>query len=835
MKLLLSQGPRKLFASRLGKIMASQKDLRCFRSRFVCSASRALTLAYSSKLLSAIWLSLLLTWALPARAQVQQPFVFAVNTAGPSPGILVFSRNDATGLLTPVSGSPFPSKAPVNRLALDFNGRFLFAATSVNNIEMYTINSSTGALQEVPNSPFASTHTSSPAFLSTESIGQFLYVIDLNGSHANVSAVESFQIDSVNLDLIPTSAGSTDLPGLFAGGATHPSGKSFYVMVSNPSNPSNQPFLLFNSSNGTFTLPNVLPSNVNVSASLALDPGGHYLTFATSSDQLIAQSLLSDGTLGSATLSASIPGTPDSGPGSMIFDALGQFLYVSLPTSSTGGQTIHFYLPSTLLELPGSPLPSAFPGTTSWNVDPTGPFVYADKVYQVDPQSGVPSPVLPASPLPQPNFLQAVVFGVPPGSQPIVGPVARLSPSSLIFGSLTVGQTSNSQTVTISSTGGQALSLNTITITGANAADFSITGNNCNAPAVLQTGSSCSVLISFAPSAAGARSAALTITDNASPTTQSASLAGTGLAPAPAVTLMPGTLNFGTVTQGTSTFLKVTVRNAGTTVLHIASVVVNGANSSDYTSSSPSCNAAIPVNSACTIAVTFTPLAPGVRSAVISLTDDAPGSPQTIDATGNANPAVTGGPAPGGSTAATVSAGQPAHYQLQLTPGPGFTGTVSLTCSGVPLGASCQAPSSVSLTNGTATTFTVTVTTSGSAGFPSPAPRSFRRIPAAPVLRFLTLALLILLLLKIGRILESGTAGKSLAGRRLFASVALCACVGVAGCGGGSAVVAQQQSPPPPVVTPAGTSTITITPAATSASGQPLQQLQPIQLTLTVN
>jgi len=213
--------------------MATQKGLQRFRSRFVCTASRALAFAYSSMLPGALSLSLLLSWALPVRAQLQQPFVFAVD-AGPSPGILVFTRNDATGLLTPVPGSPFPSKAPVNHLALDFSGRFLFAATPTNNIEMYAINPSTGALQEVPNSPFASTHTSSPVFLSTESTGQFLYVIDLNGSQANVSAVESFQIDSVNLDLIPTAAGATDLPGLFAGGATHPSGKSFYVIVNNP-------------------------------------------------------------------------------------------------------------------------------------------------------------------------------------------------------------------------------------------------------------------------------------------------------------------------------------------------------------------------------------------------------------------------------------------------------------------------------------------------------------------------------------------------------------------------------------------------------------------------
>jgi hypothetical protein len=64
----------------------------------------------------------------------------------------------------------------------------------------------------------------------------------------------------------------------------------------------------------------------------------------------------------------------------------------------------------------------------------------------------------------------------------------------------------------------------------------------------------------------------------------------------------------------------------------------------------------------------------------------------------------------------------------------------------------------------------------------------------------------------------------------VFTAAILCAILGVTGCGGGSAAV----QPPPPLVTPSGTSTIMITPSAMSLSGQPLQQLQPIQLTLTV-
>jgi hypothetical protein len=59
-------------------------------------------------------------------------------------------------------------------------------------------------------------------------------------------------------------------------------------------------------------------------------------------------------------------------------------------------------------------------------------------------------------------------------------------------------------------------------------------------------------------------------------------------------------------------------------------------------------------------------------------------------------------------------------------------------------------------------------------------------------------------------------------------AIFLCSFIYAAGCGAGSTTVA-----PPPVITPYGTSTITVNMSAMSSSGKPLQ-LQPLQLTLTV-
>jgi len=635
-------------------------------------------------------LALLLTLcSSTVRAQLQQPFVFSTDLTNPS-SIDVYTRNDITGALTPVTGSPFPSKEPVSVMALDFKGRFLFtASTSLSKISMFTVNPDTGALQEVPNSPFASASTDQPVFLSTESSGQFLYVIDSVGSQPEASAVETFQIDPVNLDLIPSSAGATSLPGLFLNGATHPSGKSFYAFLTVPNGtvPDEVVFLVFNSSTGAFTTESFSqlsspPSSVGaLGCCLAMASQGESLALGMSTD-LLVYSLNSDGTL--APSPAGGNSIFNGSANSMSFDTLGQFLYVDLSSPTPGSaDRVHIFPLATLQESADSPLPSGFPFPFTWNVDPTGPLIYADQVYQVDPQTGVPGSILAANPLglAGSGFPHAV-FSQPPGSQPITGPIALLSTTSISFGTLSLGQTSSAQTLTITSNGGQALDLNTLAITGANASDFSET-DTCHAPAVLQPGQNCSVLVSFTPSASGPRSAAVTITDNAAPPTESVALSGTGQNPAPAITFVPGSLSFGTVSQGASSTMSVTVNNSGTAVLNITNVVLGGANASDFSSSSPTCNSPIAVNSACTLMITFTPQAPGLRSATVTLTDNAPDSPQTLALSGtgqNAAPAITF--VPGSLSFGTVSQGASSTMSVTVN----NSGTAVLNITNIMLG-----------------------------------------------------------------------------------------------------------------------------------------------------
>jgi hypothetical protein len=58
----------------------------------------------------------------------------------------------------------------------------------------------------------------------------------------------------------------------------------------------------------------------------------------------------------------------------------------------------------------------------------------------------------------------------------------------------------------------------------------------------------------------------------------------------------------------------------------------------------------------------------------LTITDNEVNSPQFITLIGTALPAVTIAAPTGESTAATLTAGQTAHFKLQVTPGAGFNG-----------------------------------------------------------------------------------------------------------------------------------------------------------------
>ena len=107
-------------------------------------------------------------------------------------------------------------------------------------------------------------------------------------------------------------------------------------------------------------------------------------------------------------------------------------------------------------------------------------------------------------------------------SQP---PAVALNPTSLTFAAQQVGATGPAQTLTVTNTGGTNLTISSVARTGAAATDFATSADHCTG-ATIAPSTSCTVTVAFSPTAAGTRTAALNITDNASGSPHSAALSG---------------------------------------------------------------------------------------------------------------------------------------------------------------------------------------------------------------------------------------------------------------------------------------------------------------------
>ena len=149
----------------------------------------------------------------PADAQApQQQYVYGSSTPGSTGSVVnVLSKNGLTGSLSPILNSPFPERSDGGPMAIDALGRFLFVLNrNASTITMFQIDSNTGALSEVHDSPFATGPTlaltstpSNPRSLATEKGGKFLYVGYKNGSAQGAGEIDEFTIDAVNLKLVP--------------------------------------------------------------------------------------------------------------------------------------------------------------------------------------------------------------------------------------------------------------------------------------------------------------------------------------------------------------------------------------------------------------------------------------------------------------------------------------------------------------------------------------------------------------------------------------------------------------------------------------------------------
>lgn len=378
-----------------------------------------------------------------------------------------------------------------------------------------------------------------------------------------------------------------------------------------------------------------------------------------------------------------------------------------------------------------------------------------------------------------------------------------LTPSTLTFAGQNPGTPpSTPQPVTLQNTGNGPLTISSIAVTGANSGDFAQT-NNCpvGPSATLSPGNACSIAVTFAPTGTGPRSASLSISDSALPSPQSVSLKGTGTIPGVQFNLLE--VHFGTsVLVGSQSSLPLQVTNSGNGTLVITNVGFVGPNPADFQAGGSCVGAggasiSVAPGANCTVSVIFAPQAAGTRTAFVSLTDNAPGSPQQqIQVLGTSTDFQLAGIV-NGSTSATVNAGESATFSLQVSSANGFSGTVAMVSSDpIPASTTTIAPMQVAV-SGQATGFSVTVTTTSRTTTVVPPPFFSR-----PFNKHLLIIIDIWLLAFALAMLEKWKSRRCKCWFRpgyLLASVLL-----LTSCGGGSSAPVTQG-------TPAGTYTVIIT------------------------
>jgi len=225
-----------------------------------------------------------------------------------------------------------------------------------------------------------------------------------------------------------------------------------------------------------------------------------------------------------------------------------------------------------------------------------------------------------------------------------------VSPSPLAFGSSPVGTAAAPQTLTVTNTStdvqlDMAGPKNDVSIVGPDAGDFSVVGgtDTCASKQIDPPPSNtCSLEVSFTPSATGPANATLMVNPMNGQQTP-VTLTGQGL-PSGSVSVSTTSLAFGNQQQfTTSSEMWVTVTNtSASSPLVIGATALDGTDATDFALANNYCaNSTLPVGSSCKIGVTFTPTATGAASATLAVNDNAGDTPQLVDLTGTGTAPVS--------------------------------------------------------------------------------------------------------------------------------------------------------------------------------------------------
>jgi hypothetical protein len=254
----------------------------------------------------------------------------------------------------------------------------------------------------------------------------------------------------------------------------------------------------------------------------------------------------------------------------------------------------------------------------------------------------------------------------------------RVAADPVGFGTVDVGSTAE-QTATVRHVGFGPLQVDSVALSGPNAAEFTVLANTCTTTVLHET-EVCRVSLRFTPTVPGKRTATLTVTPHVGARLPIPVTAGVGVPP-DGFRASPNPMGFGQrLPLSPSGPATLTVSNSGRLPFTVFSVTRPAGGAlfpDDYAVSQDTCTGqTVPVGGSCTLKVTFTPHATGTRNGALQVT--------TVQ-TGTSSPiphliALTGSSA---AQAAQVNPGVVTAGRVGVLTGQGFppNHAVSLTIS----------------------------------------------------------------------------------------------------------------------------------------------------------
>jgi hypothetical protein len=262
-------------------------------------------------------------------------------------------------------------------------------------------------------------------------------------------------------------------------------------------------------------------------------------------------------------------------------------------------------------------------------------------------------------------------------------PVGQLtaSPTSLSFGRVAAGSNAT-QNVTLTNTGNAALQITNVAAVGSG---FSESG--VSVPQTLNPSQTATLAVKFAPASAGNASGSITVTNSAgSPVTIALSGAGTQ----PGLSISPATFDFGSIVDGQTKSQNFTLTNTGTATLTVSQISAAGAG---YSASGLNTPTTLGVGQTASFSVLFAPATAGTLGGSVSISSDAPSSPNSATLTGTGVASlVTISPSPSSVSFGSVNAGSSSSKSVTIT----NSGNSSVTLSHVTVSAKDVSASGIS-------------------------------------------------------------------------------------------------------------------------------------------